>query len=132
MNTASIRQLGRRAPTDFTDYADVKDAEFDHFTNLSSLGSFDESDLILAASESGLARRVLQKQATTIAVAPGVLPQVLAPSVRAELSRNGMINILNGLPFGLGSSLLSLFASDQQIAEKVGSVGKLVSHDLAA
>jgi hypothetical protein len=80
---------------------------------------YNNFDSVMAASESGLARSMIARIASENAVRRGVLPQILVPSVREEVSSNKMLPVIQSLPAGIGSILVNAFASDEKLTEKI-------------
>jgi hypothetical protein len=79
------------------------------------------AEALMALSQSGLGRSIASKLALKNATDKGILPQILAPSVRSEIASNSMLGFLQNLPPILASSLLDQFASDTALMEKIRS-----------
>jgi hypothetical protein len=106
---------GRPAPA----FATPDMAALNGFEINSNLPFGNNGDAMMAVAMSGFGRSLSAKIFAQIATEPGVLPQMLVPSVRSEVKSNGMLSILQNIPFGLGSSLMDTFASDAKLTEKV-------------
>ncbi len=100
------------------EYATLEANSLSGFVVDSNLPLGTSADAVLALSQSGLGRSFASTIATKTATELGVLPQILAPSVRAEIQSNGTLASLQGLG-ALGSALLGQFASDTALADKV-------------
>jgi hypothetical protein len=104
--------------------------EFKNFTVPQSWGFSDTNETLAVLSISGLSKNYTAKLLLNGATQPGVMPQILAPSVRAEVTTNGALRFLRGAP--LGDSLLKEFATDENIAAEVRkSLTKMLNNGLA-
>ena len=80
-------------------------------------GFSDTAETVAALAGTSFSKVHTAKVLMNGAVIPGVLPQVLATSVRTEISTNGAIRFMRDMP--LGESLLSEFANDKNMAAEV-------------
>lgn len=104
--------------------------EFRNFTVPTKWGYSDTNETMATLSITGFSRSYASKLLINGATKPGVLPQILAPSVRAEVSTNGALRFLRDMP--LGDSLLRQFANDENIAAEVRkSLAKMLTNGLA-
>jgi hypothetical protein len=128
----AVRADRREQPEDAVLYGSLDSAGLTTFTLNTRLQFVDRFDAMMAISESGLGRSVAAQLAIENATSPGVLPQILVPSVRQEIASNSMLGILQSLPFGIGSSLLNIFATDQKLAENIREgLGEKLTQGLA-
>ena len=107
----------REAPA----FSTLRNGSLDRFTVDGNLALGTDAEAILAVGQSGLRRSQAAKIAATTVTELGVLPEILTPSVRAEIQSNDMLGILKNLPDILGGSLLEQFASDAALGGKVRS-----------
>lgn len=104
--------------------------EFRNFTVPPKWGYSDTNETMATLSITGFSRSYASKLLLNGATKPGVLPQILAPSVRTEVSTNGALRFLRDMP--LGDSLLRQFANDENIAAEVRkSLAKMLTNGLS-
>jgi hypothetical protein len=88
--------------------------------------------LLLAAVDCDCGRSIVSKYLQEKVSKRGVLPQILVPQIREEVSKDSKLQILNKLPLGLGQPLKSFFASDDKIASEVrGALTRKLSNSLS-
>ena len=93
-------------------------------------GFSDTNETMATLSITGFSRSYASKLLINGATRPGVLPQILAPSVRTEVNTNGAFRFLRDKP--IGDSLLRQFASDENMAAEVRkSLSKMLSKGLS-
>lgn len=104
--------------------------EFKNFSVPSRWGFSDTNETMATLSITGFSRSYASKLLVNGATRPGVLPQILAPSVRTEVNTNGAFRFLRDKP--LGDSLLRQFATDENMAAEVRkSLSKMLTNGLA-
>jgi hypothetical protein len=104
--------------------------EFKNFTVPAKWGFSDTNETMATLSITGFSRPYASKLLINGATRPGVLPQILAPSVRTEVSTNGAFRFLRDKP--IGESLLRQFASDENMAAEVRkTLSKMLTNGLA-
>jgi hypothetical protein len=104
--------------------------EFKNFSVPSRWGFSNTNETMATLSITGFSRDYASKLLLSGATRPGVLPQILAPSVRTEVNTNGAFRFLRDKP--LGDSLLKQFATDENMAAEVRkTLSKMLTSGLA-
>lgn len=117
-------------PRSTSNYNTFSAEDFKNFTVPPKWGFSDTNETLAVLSISGLSKTYTAKLLLGGATQPGVMPQILAPSVRAEVTTNGALRFLRDAP--LGDSLLREFATDENIAAEVRkSLTKMLNNGLA-
>lgn len=117
-------------PKENGNYNTFSAEEFRNLAVPASWGFSDTNETMAVLSITGFSRPYASKLLINGATRPGVLPQILAPSVRSEVGTNGAFRFLRDKP--IGDSLLRQFATDENMAAEVRkSLAKMLTNGLA-